>query len=193
MADGFFNTLGGLLSDAIVKAGLIGHDFVNDRNQMPSSQRIYLDTFLDKNKNTITEKDFHPSELSALMDIIKAKQSLNPKEQNGYITYKDYAQFVPKEELSANAGIRSGEKNPYENIRTTLGQFRYQVSPTDNYVFINDKYDFNKVPEYSQDETGDYLGKDISKGRMLRSYGVRNMPEGTGRNVTIQMPGLLGK
>lgn len=191
MADGFWQTLGGLLSDAVVRGGLMYHDTVNDRQQMPSAQRVYLSTFLDENKNKITDKDFTPKELATIMEIIKAKQAQNPNAPRGYITYKDYEKFIPTEQLTANAGIRAGETNPYENIRTTLGQFRYQVAPEANRVFVIDNYDFNDVPAYRDDQSGEYVGKDISKGRMLRAYGRRHMPEGKGRQVLLEIPGLL--
>lgn len=191
MADGLLATIGGLLSDAAVKASLMGYDIVNDRQQMPSSQRVYLNTFLDNNKSKITEKDFTKGELANIMEIIKAKQAADPNATRGYITYKDYEKFIPKEQLTANAGIKAGEKNPYENIRTTLGQFRYQVVPDMQRVFVIDNYDFNDVPAYKDDESGEYIGKDISKGRMLRAYGRRNMPEGKGRPVLVEIPGLL--
>jgi len=191
MADGFLSKIGGLLSDAAVKASLMGYDMINDRQQMPSSQRVYLNTFLDNNKSKITEKDFTPKELANIMEIIKAKQAADPNATRGYITYKDYEKFVPKEQLTVNAGIKAGEKNPYENIRTTLGQFRYQVVPEMQRVFVIDNYDFNDVPAYKDDESGEYIGKDISKGRILRAYGRRNMPEGQGRQVLVEIPGLL--
>jgi hypothetical protein len=191
MADNLLSKIGGLLSDAAVKASLVGYDMVNDRQQMPSSQRVYLNTFLDNNKSKITEKDFTKGELANIMEIIRAKQLADPNATRGYITYKDYEKFVPKEQLTVNAGIKAGEKNPFENIRTTLGQFRYQVVPEMNRVFVIDNYDFNDVPAYKDDESGEYIGKDISKGRMLRAYGRRNMPEGKGRPVLVEIPGLL--
>lgn len=191
MADGLLSKISGLLSDAAVKASLMGYDMINDRQQMPSSQRVYLNTFLDNNKSKITEKDFTPKELANIMEIIKAKQAADPNATRGYITYKDYEKFVPKEQLTVNAGIKAGEKNPYENIRTTLGQFRYQVVPEMQRVFVIDNYDFNDVPAYKDDESGEYIGKDISKGRILRAYGRRNMPEGQGRQVLVEIPGLL--
>ena len=191
MAEGFLSKIGGLLSDAAVKASLMGYDMINDRQQMPSSQRMYLNTFLDNNKSKITEKDFTPKELANIMEIIRAKQAADPNATRGYITYKDYEKFVPKEQLTVNAGIKAGEKNPYENIRTTLGQFRYQVVPEMQRVFVIDNYDFNDVPAYKDDESGEYIGKDISKGRILRAYGRRNMPEGQGRQVLVEIPGLL--
>jgi hypothetical protein len=193
MADGFLQRIGGLLSDAAMKTMLTGYDIVNDRQAMPSSQRVYLDTVLDKNKSKITEKDFSPNELQLISQIINEKQLSNPNQTRGYIEYKDYDKFIPEAEKTAQAGIKAGEKNPYENIRTTLGQFRYQYLPEQNRIFVIDNYDFNPVEAYKDDSSGEYIGKDMSMGRKLRAYGYKTVPEGKGRQVLLEIPGLLGK
>ena len=193
MADGILQTIGGLLSDAAIRTFLTGYDIVNDRQKLPSNQRIFLGTVLDDNKAKITEKDFTPSELQTISKIVQQKQQLNPNQTRGYIEYKDYDQFVPEAEKTGSAGVMAGEKNPYENIRTTLGQFRYQYLPEYKRTFIIDNYDFNPVEAYKDDSRGEYLGKEISAGRKLRAYGYRKLPEGQGRQVLIEIPGLLGK
>jgi hypothetical protein len=193
MADGILQTIGGLLSDAAMRTALTGYDIVNERQAMPSSQRVYLSTVLDDSKKKITEKDFTPQELETIAKIVNQKQQGNPKQTRGYIEYKDYDKFLPEAEKTATAGIRAGEKNPYENIRTTLGQFRYQYLPEQNRIFVIDNYDFNPVEAYKDDSKGEYVGKNISVGRMLRAYGYRKAPEGQGRQVLLEIPGLLGK
>jgi len=74
MADGILQTIGGLLSDAAMRTALTGYDIVNDRQAMPSSQRVYLSTVLDDSKKKITEKDFTPQELETIAKIVNQKQ-----------------------------------------------------------------------------------------------------------------------
>jgi hypothetical protein len=193
MADTIWQTLGGLLSDAAMKTALTGYEMVNPPASLPSSQRVYLDTVLHNSKSKITEKDFSPNELALISKIIQEKQLSNPSQTRGYIEYKDYDKFLPETEKTAKAGVFAGEKNPYENIRTTLGQFRYQYLPDQNRIFVIDNYDFNPVEAYKDDSKGEYIGKDMSLGRMLRSYGERKVPQGQGRQVLLEIPGLLGK
>ena len=193
MADSIWQTIGGLLSDAAMRTALTGYDMVNDRSAMPSSQRVYLDTVLDNSKAKITEKDFSPNELALISKIIQEKQLSSPNQTRGYIDYKDYDKYLKEADKTASAGIFASVKNPYENIRTTLGQFRYQYLPEQNRIFVIDNYDFNPIEQYKDDSKGEYIGKDMSMGRKLRAYGARKAPEGQGRPVLIEMQGLLGK
>ena len=193
MADSFLDKIGGLLSDAAMRTMLTGYDMVNDRQAMPSSQRVYLDTVLDSNMGKITEKDFSPQELALISKMIQEKQLSSPKDTRGYIDYKDYDRYLKEEDKTAKAGVFASAKNPYENIRTTLGQFRYQYLPEQNRIFVIDNYDFNPVEAYKDDSKGEYIGKGLNMGRFARAYGSKKVPEGKGRQVLIEIPGLLGK
>jgi len=183
------------LTDSLVGMGIKGYGAIADRSQMPSNRRVYLDTFADENTAPITEQSFTSAELKSIGDLIRAKQLANPTANTGYIQYKDYGNFIPKEQLSVNAGI--GATNPYENIRTTLGQFNYVVDPKTGTVSVKDTYDFNptKGKAYQAQAYGDYVGKALDPLTILRMYGESKMSSasGKGRPVQIQMPGLLGR
>jgi hypothetical protein len=183
------------LTNMLVGAGIKGYGAIADRSQMPSNKRIYLETFADDQKGAITEKNFTEDELRRIGEIVKAKQSINPESTSGYIQYKDYAGFLSPKETSQQAGVAAGERNPYENIRTTLGQFNYKVDPKTGNVTINDTYDFNKLNNklYNTMSRGDYVVNTLDPYTIARIYGQANMPVGKGRPVSIQIPGLLGR
>ena len=184
------------LTNMLVGAGIKGYGAIADRSQMPANKRLYLETFADNQTTPITERSFNPDELQRIGEIIKAKQLANPNTTDGYIQYKDYKNFVKPSELSQNAGVSSGAKNPYENIRTTLGQFNYKVDPKSGNVSVSDMYDFNKLPESKLNNAlsrGDYVVNTLDPYAMARIYAGANMPPGKGRQVQIQIPGLLGK
>lgn len=183
------------LTNMLVGAGIKGYGAIADRSQMPSNKRIYLDTFADNQTGAITEKNFNVDELQRIGDLIKAKQAANPEATSGYIQYKDYAGFLTPKETSQQAGVSSGERNPYENIRTTLGQFNYKVDPKTGNVTVADTYDFNKLNNklYNTMSRGDYVVNSLDPYTIARIYGQANMPVGKGRPVSIQIPGLLGR
>jgi len=189
--DDFFKSL----TNMLVGAGIKGYGAIADRSQMPSNKRIYLETFADENTSPITEKNFNQEELMRIGEIIKAKQAANPQATEGYIKYKDYAGFLTPKETSQQAGVAAGERNPYENIRTTLGQFNYKVDPKTGNVSVNDVYDFNRLNNklYNTMSRGDYVVNTLDPYAIARMYGEANMPVGKGRQVSIQIPGLLVK
>jgi hypothetical protein len=191
--DDFFKAI----ANAIVGGGVQAYGAVADRTDMPSNKRIYLETFADKQTAPITQKNFTEAELRTIGELIKAKQAANPNSPTGYIQYKDYSQFVPKEQLSTNAGVNVGVANPYENIRTTLGQFNYAVDPKTGNVVVKDVYDFNAINSKVQQamSRGDYIPNAPSVYGLARMYGEAMMPAGSGkgRPVEIQIPGLLGR
>jgi hypothetical protein len=184
------------LTNMLVGAGIKGYGAIADRSQMPANKRIYLETFADNQTAPITEKSFNQDELLRIGELIKAKQLANPNSTDGYIQYKDYQNFVSPLELSQNTGVSSGIKNPYENIRTTLGQFNYKVDPRSGSVSVSDMYDFNKIPESKINNAlsrGDYIVNTLNPYSIARLYAGADMPPGKGRPVQIQIPGLLGK
>jgi len=175
------------LADLIVRGGLNTYDSFVDRANLPSNQRIYMETVLDKNQTPITEQSFTAKELETISNLIKSKGG-----KSGAIKYEDYPKA--KEGESALARPLSGEQFPYENIRTTLGQFTYKMNPKTNKYDVSDMYDFNAFPKTKDIVGGDYVGRyAISPYLMLRAYGQNVVPEGGGRKVNIAVPGLLGK
>ena len=191
--DDFFKAI----ANAIVGGGVQAYGAVADRSQMPSNKRLYLETFADKSSLPITEKNFTQAELNTIGELIKAKQAANPNAPTGYIQYKDYAKFITPEQMSTVAGVGAGGANPYENIRTSLGQFNYVVDPKTGNVVVRDVYDFNPVKggKYQAESRGDYLSKTPSLTNIARMYGEAMMPAGSGkgRPVQVQIPGLLGQ
>lgn len=185
------------LTNMLVGAGIKGYGAIADRSQMPSNKRIYLDTFADDNRSPITEKNFNQEELMRIGEIIKSKQAANPQATEGYVQYKDYVKFIPKNEVSTELGVNAGVKNPYENIRTTLGQFNYSIDPKTGNVLVKDTYDFNPMSNkvYQAQSHGDYVLNTLDPLTIARMYGEAKMPSGSGkgRPVSIQIPGLLGR
>lgn len=185
------------LTNSLVGMGIKGYGAIADRSSMPSNKRLYLETFADEQRTPITEKSFTEAELKSIGEIVRAKQMANPSANTGYIQYKDYAQFIPKEQLSTQMGVGAGAKNPYENIRTTLGQFNYAVDPKTGNVSVKDVYDFNpmKNKAYQAQTRGDYVVNALDPLTIARMYGESQMAEGSGkgRQVQIQIPGLLGR
>ena len=97
-----------------------------------------------------------------------------------------------------DAGVNAGAKNPYESIRTTLGQFNYSIDPKTGNVSVKDTYDFNpmKNKAYQTESRGDYVVNMLDPLTIARAYGEARMPSGSGkgRPVSIQLPaGLLGR
>jgi hypothetical protein len=175
------------VSDLIAKGLLTGYDTLVNRENLPSNQRVYLSTVLDRNMEPLTAKDFNPQELAAIQKLVQQKGG-----QSGAIKYADYP--VPKEGESATARPLSGKDFPYENIRTTLGQFTYKLDPKTKQYQISDVYDFNAKPLTKDVVQGDYAARfAISPYLMARAYGQNVVPVGQGRQVNIAIPGLLGK
>ena len=183
------------LTNMLVGTGIKGYGAVADRSSMPSNKRIYLETFADEQRSPITERNFTEAELRTIGDLVKAKQAANPKAAGGYIKYEDYAKFLSPKETSQVAGVAAGERNPFENIRTTLGQFNYKVDPKTGNVTVSDVYDFNKLNQNLMQtmSRGDYVVNTLDPYTIARIYGEANMPVGQGRPVAVQIPGLLGR
>lgn len=180
-------------TNMLVGTGIKGYGAVADRSSMPSNKRIYLETFADEQRSPITERNFTEAELKTIGELVKAKYAANP--QSGAIKYEDYAKFLSPKETSQVAGVAAGERNPYENIRTTLGQFQYAVDPKTGNVTVSDVYDFNKLNQKLMNtmSRGDYVVNTLDPYTIARIYGEANMPVGQGRPVTVQIPGLLGR
>ncbi len=174
------------ISDLVAGGLLKGYDAVVDREKLPSNQRVYLSTVLDKNVEPLTNRDFTAQELATIQKLIELKGG-----ESGAIKYKDYPKV--KEGESALARPLSGNEFPYENIRTTLGQFTYKLNPKTKQYEISDVYNFNANPLTKNIVEGDYIGRfAISPYLIARAYGQNVVPELTGRKVALTVPGLLG-
>lgn len=188
----------GLLSDKAIQFALSGYNAVSNKETLPANKRIFLDTFVNKNPSEINQTYFLPSELDAIKQLIASKGG-----DSGGIQYKDYEKFFPqkdgKYQVSA-VNLSAGDANPYESVRTSLGQFLYTKDPkTGNYV-INDVYDFNKPKSVKGNKALEAFGLSdyviqpetiSSPYTALRTFAQRNMPEGSGRKVKLVIPGLL--
>jgi hypothetical protein len=182
------------LTNLLVEGAVKGYGAVADRSKMPSNKRLYLETFADENRNPITERNFTEQELQTIAALIRAKQAADPYGLSGVIQYKDYMPFLGTKETSQNAGVNAGERNPFENIRTSLGQFRYVIDPNTGAVRVMDQYDFNRLPENKVVQAmsrGDYVVNTLDPYSILRIYAGERMPPGTGRPVQVNMPGLF--
>jgi hypothetical protein len=182
------------LTNLLVEGGVKAYGAVADRSKMPSNKRLYLDTFADENRGPITERNFTEQELQTIAALIRAKQAMDPSGVSGVIQYKDYFPFLSSKETSQAAGVNAGDRNPYENIRTSLGQFRYVIDPVTGTVRVIDQYDFNRLQENRVNQAlqrGDYVMNTLDPYSALRIYAGERMPPGTGRPVSIQIPGLF--
>ena len=61
------------ISDMIAGGLLRGYDAITDRESLPSNQRVYLSTVLDRNTEELTNKDFTPQELAAIQRLVQMK------------------------------------------------------------------------------------------------------------------------
>ncbi len=183
MASGLLQSISDLMAGGLLK----GYDAIVDRQNLPSNQRVYLNTVLDKNVEPITNKDFTEKELATIKSLIERKGG-----DSGSIKYSDYPK--PKEGESMLARPLSGAKFPYENIKTTLGQFTYKLDPKTGQYVVSDVYDFNAAPLDKNASHGDYIGKFfLSPYVIARAYGQNVVPEGSGRQVRVMIPGLISK
>lgn len=182
------------LTNLLVEGGVKTYGAMADRSKMPSNKRLYLETFADENRSPITERNFTEQELQTIAALIRAKQLTDPSGTSGVIQYKDYLPFLSKAETSNAAGVNAGDRNPYENIRTSLGQFRYVIDPATGAVRVVDEYDFNRLEENKVSQAlqrGDYIVNTLDPYSVLRVYAGERMPPGTGRSVRVQIPGLF--
>jgi len=190
-------------ADKLVELALQAYGGLRDRGSLPANQKVFLDTFVDKNKAPITEKMFSEPELRALNAMISSKGG-----SKGSIQYDDYGSFMNTSQVSGNKGVLEAGKNPYESLRTTLGQFNYRLDPTTKKYVVEDTYDFNRLqkPPASGGKTleevfkmSDYIAQpevfnpiELNPYMALRLYAGRNMPEGQGRPVSINVPKKKG-
>lgn len=194
LAQPFVNKLAGLLSSDTVEKpqdrGLLG--YVLDAlppAQFPTAGRTLLETLRGK-KDNISEKDFKPDEINMIRDLIDYKLSSDPLARE--INYPDYFKWAKGQNkagvvMSIGPGI-SSLLDPYGNIQTTLGQFKFQ--PTADGYDVTDEYKFNT---YNQTPAGQAAVNDSGAGLFgpfgaIREYAGKHIPPGAGRRVEIRIP-----
>jgi hypothetical protein len=139
----------------------------------PTAAKTLIET-AKGNKETITEKNFTAEELKILQKLIA---STNEK---GNVQYPDYYNLMTqqrKEKGTIPASLMPSilsVADPIGNIQTTLGRFTYSRDADGNLIII-DKYDFNKPSNL-----GGMYG-------LLRNYAGEKIPEGSGRDVRINL------
>lgn len=146
----------------------------------PTAGRVFLSS-MQGVRTPITERHFTPDELGAMQELITQRGGLS-----GAITYRDYDRMVGTQDIQT--GGTGAMSNPLGNVRTTLGQFRYQYDPDAHRYNIQDTYDFN-----DNQNTMDMESKEVShmadpKYYAARWYAGEMMPPGEGRDVRIGLP-----
>lgn len=107
------------------------------------------------------------------------------------VMYEDYGKY-PGRAATITAG-----SDPKESLLTTLGRFRYEIDPNTGALVVVDKYDFNPMRATATTPFGlaetaattpDTGGTALYK--ILRDYAGRVLPEGSGRDVRVQLNNL---
>ncbi len=174
MADGLFS------SDKKNQPELTGAsrlvDFLLQKlrpDMFPTSAKTLIET-AQGNKEPITEKNFTPEELTALMKLIASTN------ERGDVQYSDYYNLMTKERKEKGTIPASlmpsilSMADPIGNLQTTLGRFLYSRDADGNLIVV-DKYDFNKPSNL-----GGMYG-------LLRNYAGEKIPTGFGRDVKINL------
>lgn len=145
----------------------------------PTAGRTYLAT-MQGDRTPITETHFSPDELAAMQRLITRKGGVS-----GAINYRDYdAVNQDRAYLDGTESLNT----PLGNVRSTLGQFRYQYDPTAGRYTIQDSYDFNPDPDTMTAEQHGRSFLSDPKYYVARWYGGETVPNGQGRDVRIGLP-----
>ena len=175
---------GGALGEALPSAGMF------------TPVKTLNDTLKGK-EQTITEKDLTPEQVKFLKDIVAFKEKylaenkgasgLKPGTIN-YTDYQLYADSLPEGNhvISRTPGFFS-MFDPYGQMQTTLGQFNYKIDPKTGDIKLSDKYNFN--PLYNVDGSA-AMETAYGPYGAVREYAGRQIPEGTGRPVNINLTGF---
>lgn len=113
------------------------------------------------------------------------------------VTYDDYKQTGAE----AQSAHTVWATDPRAMLRTTLGQFGYEVDPKTGSLVVTDTYDFNAPRSFFTQKTGPALPigeTDVAEGGaaaggmygLIRQYAGRAMPPGAGRPVRVQVNAL---
>lgn len=161
-------------------------DFVVQRipaKMFPTSARTFIES-VQGNRGPITEGNFSPEELDVMRQLIaQQKQSADA----GSIQYRDYYDLARKRWDSQGTPVSSltpglmSMGDPYGNVQTTLGRFRYARDANGNLI-VEDTYDFNPPPD---SQTVDYAA--TGPYGLIRGYAGEKIPPGAGRPIKINL------
>jgi hypothetical protein len=183
-----------LINAVISAGGALGNVLPNSGMFTPVKT---LNDTLKGNQSTITEKDLTAEQLKFIKDIVAFKEKYAAEHKGasgvhpGAITYQDYqlyAKTLPEDQspMSKTPGLFS-VFDPYGQMQTTLGQFGYKIDPKTGAVSVSDKYNFN--PLYNVNGSA-AMETAYGPYGAVREYAGRQIPEGTGRPVNINISGL---
>ena len=182
-----------LVAAAIKAGGLLS-------NVMPQGMMTpikVLDETLSGSKTPLTAKDITLEQQQFLKSLIDHKESKNAEYAKKFgegsrfsnpnaVAYSDYYNWWKDQPEDSRPEIKNqGMKSlltPYGQMQTTLGQFNYQKDPKTGEIKITDLYNFNPL-ETSKDEN------DLGVYGSIREYAGRQLPEGSGRPVNINLLG----
>ena len=169
-------------------------------NVMPQGMmtpvRVLDETMSGSNK-PLTAKDITPEQQQFLKSLIEHKEAKNSDYEKKFgegsrfsnpnaVAYSDYYNWWKDQPEDSRPEIKNqGMKSlltPYGQMQTTLGQFNYQKDPKTGEIKITDTYNFNPL-ETSKDES------DLGVYGSIREYAGRQLPEGAGRLVNINLLG----
>lgn len=157
-----------------------------DPSWFPTAGRTLLET-AQGNRTPITEANFSPAELEIMRQLAALKGSTK-----GRVTYPDYKTLALTLEAEGRPVLQGRPSifslaEPFGNVQTTLGQFRYSRDADGNLI-AEDMYDFNPLNTISTSQearTGDYGA--LSPYGLIRDYAGEKIPPGYGRNVRINL------
>lgn len=141
--------------------------------------RVFLSS-MQGVRSPVTERNFSPDELGAMQRLIQQKGG----GKYGAINYRDYDALADGADTQGMASMNT----PLGNVRTTLGQFRYQYDPQQGRYQIQDTYDFNDASN-SMSMEGREGGLLLDpKYYAARWYAGETLPPGEGRDVRVALP-----
>ena len=182
-----------LVAAAIKAGGLLS-------NVMPQGMmtpvRVLDETMSGSNK-PLTAKDITPEQQQFIKSLIEHKEAKNADYAKKFgegsrfsnpnaVAYSDYYNWWKDQPEDSRPEIKNqGMQSlftPYGQMQTTLGQFNYQKDPKTGDIKITDTYNFNPL-ETSKNES------DLGVYGAIREYAGRQLPEGSGRPVNINLLG----
>jgi hypothetical protein len=186
-----------LVAAAIKAGGLLS-------NVMPQGMmtpvRVLDETMSGSNK-PLTANDITPEQQQFLKSLIEHKELKNAEYAKKFgegsrfsnpnaVAYSDYYNWWKDQPEDSRPEIKNqGMQSlltPYGQMQTTLGQFNYKKDPKTGDIKITDTYNFNPL-ETSKDES------DLGVYGAIREYAGRQLPEGSGRPVSINLLGDMPK
>jgi len=186
---------------------------VNRNVPLPTNAKVYIESVIDRNEDPITRETFSERELQVLRDLVaesvQPRVGFNNRElpaTPGYVDYDTYQKEIPA--AAHIGGMRWARSpalslgamlTPEGRVATTLGQFNYKLTDNGD-IEIVDTYDFNETDHKTGNKTAgtQYLdaspaAKTVLGGASLgylplRARGQQEVPDGTGRQVSVVIP-----